>query len=280
MAACCGSSIDVDGATVCSFIQAFTAGAAPASGLTRFVSTNGGNCRLVDERLTVAAWDQLANKLTYTDEAGLPTTLSINAKIVGTSAQRLALPAPVLALYPTFFETNTGVIWVYTAAGTWRPDATTTVANGTTIQTQSTVLLTKTSTGSVHPTYTDVAGLAVSLTPTSVGSKVLVCGDVCIGNNNGGGAAANAINYFGLKINGALVAVNAQNAIFSVLTQIWDYTYQASFRYLHTPASVAPQTYQLACAVSAGLMRVNERGVGDGVYPGISNITAMEIAGG
>ena len=151
---------------------------------------------------------------------------------------------------------------------------------GSILQVQTTVVTAKTATvTSVYPTYSNWTSLAVTITPKYTTSTILVTVNLYVGNSRGAGAASDNFTYTGLNTTGTLIAVNAENSLGTIYTTKWDMCILGSFSYLISPASVSAQTYQVAGAVaSASTSYLNQRGVGDGVYPGVSTITAMEIA--
>lgn len=131
------------------------------------------------------------------------------------------------------------------------------------VQVKTTVLTTATFT-TTSATYTDLTGLAVSITPTSASNTILVTTNVYGGMN--GNAA-----YFNLNRGGTL-STPALAACYFVLQPDG---MTVSYQYLDSPATTSLITYTAQVKVAAGTFRLNT--TSSTPVLGTSVITAMEI---
>jgi hypothetical protein len=158
------------------------------------------------------------------------------------------------------------------------------VAGGTILQLQSTTLTSTVS--STSDTYTDVAGLSVSITPASTSSKILIQVHVSGGVLVSGGAEAVQMQL--LRGSTAIAIGDAggsrTRATFVIAPENADrQDGTASLAHLDSPATTAATTYkiQFRRAAAAGTIYVN-RSNNDSDAANhartVSSITVMEIA--
>jgi hypothetical protein len=122
--------------------------------------------------------------------------------------------------------------------------------------------------------FVDVTGLSVTITPSSVSSKIYVMATIAVGNS-GGNARVNLLR------NGSNIAQSTSGTANETVAM----TYQASYQnitypivFLDSPASTSAQTYKLQVASDgSATIYVNVR-ANDNYYGSISTITVMEIA--
>ena len=158
-------------------------------------------------------------------------------------------------------------------------------ASGAVKQVVSTSTTTSSAMSNVAPTWVDLSGLSVSITPSSQSSKVLITASVCAGQ----GPSKFYALWFRLVRSGAVIGVgNSTNnrsavsfAMVPIATYIDDDMGTAGFTYQDSPTTTSTLTYKIQGAC---------RAVGDWAYnrsddlqnsaamaDGISTITAMEV---
>jgi hypothetical protein len=186
----------------------------------------------------------------------------------GTAARGSAIPTPVEGMVTYLNDADR--LEVYTNA--WKPV-------GGVLQVVST---TKTDTFSTSSTsYVDITGLSVSITPVSVGSKILVMaslyGDTSVGN----------IGMIQLVRNSTAVAIgdassNRVRATTGVGTFEANRPNSGSVQFLDSPATTSATTYKLQMRTASGTVYLNRSSADndDSAHPRASStITLMEIAG-
>jgi len=133
----------------------------------------------------------------------------------------------------------------------------------------------KTDTFSTSSTsFTDVTGLAVTITPSSDTSKVLVIGQVSTGNPNNESVfvglvrgSTNLMRSTTATNNATFAHVDSSN--FTLRTQ--------TFVFLDSPAADVATTYKVQMRVSAGTGQINRR-ASDNSLGATSSITVIEVA--
>ena len=155
-------------------------------------------------------------------------------------------------------------------------------SGNTVIQIQSTTL--STSFSSTATGFNNIPGLAVTITPQSTTSKILV-----IINVHGCGQQSTSNMFYQLLRNGTAIgngtASGSGTPCISYATQAYnaDNVYNSTINYLDSPATTSAVTYQMQFknANSSGSIYINQSqaGTASGVDPlPSSNITVMEIA--
>ena len=124
-------------------------------------------------------------------------------------------------------------------------------------------------------TPVDVSNFSVTITPSSVNSKILIFVSFRYGNTT---SAANKSllfrNQTEIDIGGEYNLSNIRAAMNN--SQGFG---QSSFSYLDSPSSTSSLTYKLQVSCSAGTLYINTRNNGANDAAHIGSITVMEIAG-
>lgn len=152
-------------------------------------------------------------------------------------------------------------------------------STGSILQVKQTAMTDRFSTSSAVPTFVDITGLSVAITPTTVTNKILIM--VQIQNN----ATYTYAKLFNL-VRGS-TSIFRGDAHLSSQTRSTVYGRDEAFgevysvMYLDSPNSIAEQTYQMqGCVQSSGELTINYTQVAtnaDYIGTGTSSITAMEI---
>jgi hypothetical protein len=135
--------------------------------------------------------------------------------------------------------------------------------SGGVVQVKSTVLTTATFT-TTSATYTDLTGLAVTITPTSASNTILVITNIWGGMNSDAA-------FFNLNRGGTLSTPVLAGGLFPAQPNGLTVCYQ----YLDSPATTSAITYTAQVKVGAGTFRLNT--TASTPVLGTSVITAMEI---
>ena len=135
--------------------------------------------------------------------------------------------------------------------------------SGGVVQVKSTVLTTATFT-TTSATYTDLTGLAVTITPTSASNTILVITNIWGGMNSD-------TEFFNLNLGGTLSVPVLGGGLFPAQPNGLTVCYQ----YLDSPATTSAITYTAQVKVGAGTFRLNT--TASTPVLGTSVITAMEI---
>tara|TARA_R110000796_G_scaffold8291_3_gene27421 strand:+ start:997 stop:1470 length:474 start_codon:yes stop_codon:yes gene_type:complete len=124
-------------------------------------------------------------------------------------------------------------------------------------------------------TPVDVPNFSVTITPSSVNSKILIFVSFRYGNSASGANRSLLFrNSTGIYIGGSNNLSNIRSAINN------DQGFgQSSFSYLDSPSSTSALTYKLQVTRSGGTLQINNRNDGEANSNHIGSITAMEIAG-
>lgn len=155
------------------------------------------------------------------------------------------------------------------------------VGTGKILQVVSTTK-TDTFSASTSNTFTDITGLSVSITPSSVSSKVLVLVSLI------GGATANGVANVQLLRGSTAICIgdaagSRTRASASVDSNGLDQAFSTSVNYLDSPATTSATTYKLAVNTgdTGGTAYINRPLLDtDNLYQGryASTITVMEIS--
>jgi hypothetical protein len=146
------------------------------------------------------------------------------------------------------------------------------------------VSVTKTDTfTTTSTTFSNVTGLAVSITPTSTSSKILISGSVNIGSTQGTNGVHFRLARGATAISLADVA-GSRNRAYSGGNTIQAAMVSSAFEFLDSPATTSSTTYNVQLATnSSGQTAAVNRQLADaddiGTPRGVSTITVMEIAG-
>ena len=124
-------------------------------------------------------------------------------------------------------------------------------------------------------TFEDITGLAVTITPTSASSKILV---LCSLQWGGSGASpqarlvgGNIANSFTHK---TLINLASQGTSFNFNAQLMG----AGWMVVDNPASTSPQTYKAQARGNGGAFQVNRNTSGSANVEGASSIIAIEVS--
>jgi hypothetical protein len=132
-------------------------------------------------------------------------------------------------------------------------------------------------------TFSNVTGLAVSITPSSATSKILIAGSVNVSSTSG----VNGV-HFRLARGSTAIALadtaGSRNRTYSGGNTIASSMVSSAFNFLDSPATTSSTTYNVQLATnSGGQTAAVNRQLSDtddpGVPRGVSTITVMEIAG-
>ena len=156
---------------------------------------------------------------------------------------------------------------------------------GHVLQVQQAVKLDAFSSTSGYPTFVDVTGLSVNITPSSVNSKIYVMVSL---NASGDMWAAGDI-FFNLVRNTTNICVSTSGSSFNSSFRFIEYasspgdtkytTTQMGYNFFDSPSTTASTTYKVqGCFMTGGYTWcVNRRMIND-VVGSTSSITVMEIA--
>jgi hypothetical protein len=159
------------------------------------------------------------------------------------------------------------------------------VPSGSILQVQQAIKLNAFSSTSGYPTFVDVTGLSVDITPSSVNSKIYVM----ISLNASGDMWSAGDIFFNLVRNTTNICVSTAGASFNSSFRFVEYastsgdtrytTAQMGYNFLDSPSTTSSTTYKVqGCFMTGGYTWcVNRRMVNDGVGS-TSSITVMEIA--
>ena len=131
--------------------------------------------------------------------------------------------------------------------------------------------------------FVDITGLAVSITPTSATSKILVMAQVVGGNTSTGGGCATRLlrNSTAIAI-GDSAGARARTSTASVFDENSGVIQQVAVTFLDSPNTTSAVTYKMQTQAFTGTTAIN-RSVDDNDSAGrsraVSSITLMEIAG-
>ena len=149
------------------------------------------------------------------------------------------------------------------------------VASGSILQVKQTSINTVVSAPlSSESTFVDIAGMSVSITPSSASSEILVSYNLNLGHsvasqNNSIKLLRDSTAISGTGGGTASVTSFARCSTTEML--------ERSIQYLDSPATTNAVTYKLQWASGTGTFYLNRRG-NDVLFIGISTITVMEIA--
>lgn len=127
--------------------------------------------------------------------------------------------------------------------------------------------------------YTNVTGLAATITPTSSTSKILVMVSVFIdGYNNQ--------NFVAVTRNGSLIGQSTAGTSFNGMANAWGQNTGSDgetlvSNYLDSPATTSPITYQVQVAKptsGGGAHNLSVNVTTAGAFGGVSSVTLWEIA--
>jgi hypothetical protein len=117
--------------------------------------------------------------------------------------------------------------------------------------------------------YVDVTGLAATITPSSVSSKILLIANISYSANNG------RDGNFQILRNSTVIPTGVTG---SVLNGVYSFSmFSLAQSFLDSPATTSATTYKIQVYVSAETIFVNRRAL-DTTFTGQSTITLMEIA--
>ena len=150
------------------------------------------------------------------------------------------------------------------------------VSSGSILQVKQTLIDTVTSTTATgESTFVDIAGMTVSITPSSASSKILVSYAINLGHSTA--SQNNSIRL--LRDSTAIVGSGGGSASVTNFARIsTTEIVERSMQYLDAPATTSAITYKILWATGASTFYLNRRG-SDTNFIGISTITVMEIAG-
>ena len=201
---------------------------------------------------------------------GLGTVFGVNGSGALTGA---TLVAPALGTPASGVLTNcTGVVAAALPAGS-------------VLQVVSTTLATTVSTTSVTPTYVDITGLSVSITPRSASSKILISASI------NRGISGNILTFFQFMRDSTAIGIGdtagsrlrSTMAVYFGNADAVSHIGAQAMNYLDSPSTTSATTYKVQfCSSSAGTAYIN-RNSSDGdnntAPRTISTITVMEIQG-
>jgi len=132
-------------------------------------------------------------------------------------------------------------------------------------------------------TFSNVTGLAVSITPSSASSKILIAGSVNVSSTSG----VNGVHFRLARGSTGIAlgdAAGSRNRTYSGGNTIAAAMVSSAFNFLDSPATTSSTTYNVQLATnSGGQTAAVNRQLGDADDPGtprgVSTITVMEIAG-
>ena len=165
------------------------------------------------------------------------------------------------------------------------PAGQTLYAPGHVLQVQQTAKLDAFSSTSGYPTFVDVTGLSVNITPSSVNSKIYIM----VSLNASGDMWPSGDIYFNLVRNSTNICVGTSGTSYNSSFRFVAYadaagdtkynTAQMGYAYLDSPATTSSTTYKIqGCFQASGYTWcVNRRMVND-ASGSTSTITVMEIA--
>ena len=206
-----------------------------------------------------------ADQMNQSARTGVPvfaTTVTRDAGFGGTGEKTLA-EGQMCYIEGTGFQTYNGTSWV-----TWG----TAPSTGAVVQVKSTA---KTDTFTVSSTtFTDVTGLAQSITPTSASNKVLILAQISLG------AAASDIGVKVIRDSTDIYIGNASSTL--VRTSISTSTSSGamtvgSIMFLDSPATTSATDYKIQLQSQAGAAAYVNRGQDDAEYRAASSITVLEV---
>jgi hypothetical protein len=192
-----------------------------------------------------------------------------------TAARGSAIPSPVEGMAAYLNDSN--ILSLYDGSA-WKNSLATT---GGVLQVVSTI---KTDTfASSVTSFTDVTGLSVSITPTSVNSRILVLASVSVGFGSEG---ANQVTLADGS-NNNLVAPTSPGSrtpgFSGVFANNSSWLLAQNFTLLHSPNTTSAFTYKIRSRSQNGINQfINQTGSTDdssSFVRGVSTITVMEIAG-
>jgi hypothetical protein len=135
------------------------------------------------------------------------------------------------------------------------------------------VSATKTDTFSSSSTsFIDITGYSVSITPTSISSKILIIGVLTAS----AGLQANITGYAQLVRNSTAIG-NGANGLATQNAAEQDFTTQWNYNYLDSPSTTSSTTYKIQFKGDGQTWYVNRPK--NATWVGASTITAIEIAG-
>ena len=141
------------------------------------------------------------------------------------------------------------------------------------------VSTTKTNTASTSSgTLSDIAGLSLSITPSSTSSKILIMANLAARNATSAidrfqlvrNSTSLAVSTGGSTTNGSFVGVTSQGGGENVNASIF-------LDFLDSPASSSSLTYKVQFSTSGGTLFVGRTTAGN--YGQTASITLMEVAG-
>jgi len=124
-------------------------------------------------------------------------------------------------------------------------------------------------------TPVDVPDFSVTITPSSVNSKILIFVSFRYGNSASG---ANRSLLYRNQTQIDIGGINNLSNIRAAMNNAQGFG-QSSFSYLDSPSSTSALTYKLQVSRNGGTLQINNRNDGDSGSNHIGSITVMEIAG-
>ncbi len=124
-------------------------------------------------------------------------------------------------------------------------------------------------------TNTDVTGLAVTITPTSATSKVLIILDLVYGHDSGGGLVLFQLVRGATDI--AKSSAFTRDATFSTASANTAEANSFTVAFLDSPGVATATTYKVQARTVGGTLAVNQA-PGDTANGSVSIITAIEVA--
>ena len=155
---------------------------------------------------------------------------------------------------------------------------------GSVLQVVSTTLATTVSTTSVSPTYVDITGLSVSITPRSASNKILISASVHRG------ISVNDLSFFQFMRDSTAIGIgdaagSRTRATMAVYFGNGDAISQIgaqAMNYLDSPSTTSATTYKVQFCTASGTTYINRNSAdanNSTVPRTISTITVMEIQG-
>ena len=152
--------------------------------------------------------------------------------------------------------------------------------SGGIIQMKQTFLDTGVST-TTSGSFTDIAGMSVSITPTRSDSKIFIM--ITLGSVSSGAGISCG---FRLLRDSTLIGNAASTSLQAGFTNVYagsagtdTYLQSVAFNFLDSPATTSAMTYKLQWRNSSGTTYINKFYDGGTNYGGSSTITAMEVSG-
>ena len=135
---------------------------------------------------------------------------------------------------------------------------------------------------SATTTFTDITGLSVSITPSSVSNKILILGNVACGGNGGGRLAFRLVKDSTAISIGDTAGSRPRATVGTTSGLSANDQINASFNFLDSPATTSSTTYkvqyiaEVVGAINGSQGNLDANSVGNSRT--VSTITVMEIA--